>query len=153
VGSTCPGAFASTRTLGPTAANLLKQFPAPVPVTNFSSQGGGEVGFLGGPGITYPVNIFGQVDIRDQTKFNENRLSFKVDHNMSSRDRLSGVYAFDDFDTTDSSLGTDENPGGSPYFPNINFARSQNAGLNYTHIFSSTLLNEARISYLRYNLT
>ncbi len=144
----CPGAFSHSRTLGPIASQLLQQFPFPAPTSNFTKTSGG---FLFG-GLNYPVDLFGDVDIRNRSIFNENRFNVKLDHNISANDRITGSMAFDDFDDTESSLGTDDSPSsGSPYFPSVSPARSQNWGVTYTHIFSPTLLNELKISYLRFN--
>ena len=143
-GSACPGAFANSRTLGPLASQLQQQFPMPVPNTNFTNIGGGDRT----NGLVYPVNVFGDVDIRDSTQLNENRLTFKLDHNMGSKDRISGVMAYDDFPTTDSSLGTDAT--GSPYFPLRAQSRAQNWGITYTHTLTPNMLNEAKVSFLRH---
>ncbi len=149
LGETCPGAFANSRTLGPIASELLSKYPYPVPTSNYSNESGGYFPAFFGVPIVYPVNIFGDADVRNNTKLNENRFSLKLDHNIGESDRLSGLMAFDDYDTVDSSLGTDGY--GSPYFPITALSRAQNWGLTYTHTFSPTILNEFKVSFLRHN--
>ncbi|MFB3922565.1 MAG: TonB-dependent receptor domain-containing protein [Terriglobia bacterium] len=149
LGATCPGAFDNSRTLGPIASDLVNKYPYPAPTSNFSNETGGYFPAIFGVPITYPVNVFGDADVRNNTKLNENRFSIKVDHTIGDRDRLTGLMAFDDYDTVDSSLGTDGL--GSPYFPITALSRAQNWGLSYTHTFSPSILNEAKISFLRHN--
>jgi len=148
LGETCPGAFSNSRTLGPIASELLSKYPFPAPTSNFSNASGGYFPTFFGD-IIYPVNIFGDADVRNNTKLNENRFSFKVDHNIGVNDRLTGLMAFDDYDTVDSSLGTDG--AGSPYFPITALSRAQNWGLTYMHTFSPSILNEFKVSFLRHN--
>lgn len=57
--------------------------------------------------------------------------------------------AFDDYDSVDSTTGGDAT--GSPGFPITALSRAQNWGASYTHIFSPTVLNEAKFSFLRHN--
>jgi hypothetical protein len=147
-GATCPGAFSNSRTLGPIAQDLLNRFPMPVPTSDFSNRGAGIWPALG-VATNYPVNIFGDTDVRNKTQFNENRFTVKLDQNFSERDRLSGMMSFDDFDDFESSLGGDF--AGSPYFPFVGPSRAQNWGLTYTHVFSPTIVDQAKISYLRHN--
>ncbi len=146
LGAPCSDAFSNSRTLGPIASKLTQKFPFPVPTSNFTKTSGG---FVFG-GFDYPVNIFGDSDVRNKTTFNENRFSIKLDHNIGSNDRFTGLMAFDDFDTIDSSLGTEDGTG-SPHFPLTATSRSQNWGLTHTHIFSANVVNESKVSYLRFN--
>ncbi len=146
-GPACVGTFANSAQLGPIASSLLQQFPMPVPTSNFTNDTGGLLQALGAP-ITYPVPIFGDADVRNDTVFNENRFSIKLDHNISDTHRLYGFMAFDDFDTTDSSLGGD---GISPHFPAEGASRAQNWALSYTWTITPSLVNDAKASYLRHS--
>ena len=62
----------------------------------------------------------------------------KIDYNMSSKDRLSGRY----------SQGVQNNPGTNSFqllFDSFGIARLRNGVLSWTHTFSPTILNEARV--------
>ena len=148
-GESCPGVFAHSRTLGPIASSLLSKYPYPAPTRSFSSDSGGYFPVFFGLPITYPVDLFGQADVRNASTLNENRFSFKFDYNFNANNRLTAVMAFDDFDTLDSSLGTDGL--GSPYFPIASPNRAQDWGVTYTHVFSPTVVNDFKFSYLRHN--
>ncbi len=66
----------------------------------------------------------------------------RVDRNFSSRDVLSGIYTIDDGgDVTATVL--------DPYSSDIMNLREQVASLQWTHIFSSNLINVARFGYSR----
>ena len=150
LGAPCVGALTNSRTLGPIAQNLVERFPFPSPTGNFTTESSGILTSVLGLQFLYPVPLFGDADVRNRTVFNENRFTLKVDHNLGTRDHLSARMIFDDFDSVDSSLGTDA--AGSPHFPSTALARSQNWGLEHVHIFTPEILNEFRVSFLRFSL-
>jgi hypothetical protein len=141
LGKACPGALAKSATVGPIATQLLQQFPPPVPTGNFTNISGGV---LAG-GIAYPVNELGQAIAGDHTTLNETRFNVKFDHSFNPFNQLSVLMALDNFPSTDSQGGSD-NAGNVPISA---ASRSQNWGLTYTHIFTPSLLNEAKVSFLR----
>jgi hypothetical protein len=139
----CPGAFNLSRTLGPMAADLYDTYGLPVPTADLSNAAAGL--YTGEAGITYPVNSFGTAFGRDTTSRNQNRMSHKLDFNLSDKDRISGTWLFDDLDSSGSFGGDFFNPA----FPFVNPSRFQLYGMTYTRTFTPTVVNEFRISYLR----
>ena len=159
----CPGAFASEATLGPIAANLLATQPLPLCVpgahncnalTNIASgfYTGGNSFFSGTPfnwvqpdGVT-PINEFGSVTVGQANTLDQARYTVKLDHRIGNNDSLSGSYLYDNGDASTQWAG-----GSSTFGPDLpNHARAQNAGITWSHTFSPTLLNQARISYTRH---
>jgi Carboxypeptidase regulatory-like domain/TonB dependent receptor len=66
----------------------------------------------------------------------------RVDHNISSKDRIFGRYAFDDVTYTVT-------PGDNPNFTYFVAGRTQNVGVTWIHMFSANVINEARYGYNR----
>jgi hypothetical protein len=164
-GATCPGVFstlsapqAPNSTLGPVFVEETGKEPIPYCVTgarNCSNaaaaglggvQGGGlwTGGLLGIPAVFYPVNVYGTVNVSQPEILNEARFSTKVDHKLGAQDQLSGTYLFDNAPST-TLFG-----GNNVYGPTLfNNARAQNAGVTWSHTFSPTVLNQARMAYTR----
>ncbi len=158
----CPGAFSAESTLGPIAANFLATQPLPLCVpgarncnllTNQASglYSGGNTFFTSTPfsWVTpggAAINEFGNVTVGQANSLNQARYSVKLDHKLSNNDQLSGSYLYDNGDTNTQWAG-----GSSTFGPDLpNHARAQNAGLTWSHTFSPTVLNQARISYTRH---
>jgi len=141
-GGGCPGAFAQASTLGPIFSNLLATQPFPLATSNFSNIGAG----LYTAGIVYPVNVYGDVTVINSQKTDQNRYTAKIDHKLGSKDQLSGSFLFDNSDYLSKYDGTDTTLGVT--LPN--HGRAANAGITWTHTFSSTLVNQGRISYVRH---
>ena len=67
----------------------------------------------------------------------------RIDHNFSTRDVLSGHYTFNDtYEAGIPFWGHDERN---------NLGRTQNLGATYTHTFSTTIVNELRGGWHRFN--
>jgi hypothetical protein len=143
-GAACPGAFPGTAHLGSTFKALYAAEPSAVPAGTQNPTNSAS-GLLTS-GLAYPVNIFANATLINTSSLNQNRATFKLDHQLTSRDQLSFVYLIDQV-ASDSSLG-----GGSGAFgpPIDNIGGSQHFGANWTHNFSSSLLNEFRAGYLRH---
>jgi hypothetical protein len=143
-GGACPGAFARSRTVGPLFKQLAAAtFPGGIPFATreFSNIGAG----LFTEGIEYPVPVYGQVTLTSQTIFDQYRISSKIDHAFSNSDRINGTFLIENPDTTNTFVGGDGTIG-----PAIaTDARRVNIGLTWNHSFGPTVLNEAKISYLR----
>jgi hypothetical protein len=139
----CPGAFTLSRNLGPMAGSLYDTYGLPVPTADLSNQAAGL--YTGEAGIVYPVNVFGTAFGRDTSSLNQNRMSHKLDFNLSDKDRISGTWLFDDVDSTGSYGGDFFNPA----FPYTNPSRFQLFGMTYSRTFTPTIINEFRVSYLR----
>lgn len=149
-GSACPGAFANSSGVGPIFRQLQSSSGFPLATSNFRNEAEslytGDALGLGLVPLTYPVPVYGDVTVINPEKLNENRVTLKVDHNLSKNDTVSGVYLFQDADTGDRFSGGDTTIG--PAF--LNPARSQNLGVSWNHTFSPTLLNVYKMSYLRH---
>ncbi|MGA9353178.1 MAG: TonB-dependent receptor [Terriglobales bacterium] len=164
-GATCPGALSSTNTLGPVYNKEVGAQPLVLcgtgsrPCTNPSPFAGGFYpsglgayytdNFFGGSlpitQIQYPVNIYGTTTIGQGEILNQGRYATKFDHKIGPKDQLNAAYLYDDEDET------------VPYGGNNTFGptlldhfRAQNAGITWTHTFSPTVLNQARVSYVRH---
>ena len=133
--------------LGPIFKQLDSKYPIPRAtsgLTNFSSSP--ILTDANGNGLVYPVPIFGQTSFLMNSILNEFRPDIRFDYNISSRDVVTFHYALDNYPQTTTGEGGDfYNPG----FPYISEGRSQNAGLTWTHTLSPSVVNEAKMSYLR----
>ncbi|HEY6340162.1 MAG TPA: TonB-dependent receptor [Bryobacteraceae bacterium] len=134
-------------TLGPIFKQLDGSFPLPRATTGLSNVSGSPflVSSTGSP-LVYPVPIFGFVTYPQKTIFNEDRLDFRYDYSVSSKDTLTADYLYDNYPTTTTGNGGDF---ANPAFGSVVPARAQNAGMGWTHILSPTVVNEAKVSYLR----
>jgi len=143
-GAPCPGAFSHSRTLGPIFTSLKASQPFPLATSNFSNLG---ASLLTG-GIIYPVPVYGDVTVTNKSVFNQKRFSLKIDHEMNSSNRFTGTLLTEAGTSSASVGGGDATIG--PEFVNPLF--SLLAGISYTHTFSPTVINEAKVSYLRHTL-
>ncbi len=143
-GAPCPGAFSRSRSLGPIFQSLLASNPTsfPLATNNFTNVGAG----LFTDGIVYPVPVYGDVTVLNARIFNQYRISTKIDHTISDYDRLSGTFLLENLKDTNSVFGGDATIGP----PIENPSRGVNIGISYTHTFSPTVINEAKVSYLRH---
>jgi Carboxypeptidase regulatory-like domain len=162
-GVTCPGGLPGTGALGPVytsetaveapalcttgASNCTNTTPV---AQGFYTGGAGEfyTGFTpaGTVPITYPVNIYGTLTVPQPDQLNQARYTTKFDHKISSTDQLSASYLYDNADQVVEN-------GGSNFFfgPTLYVhGRAQNAGVTWSHTFSPTILNQARMAYVRH---
>src|SRR5215475_11216874 len=150
-GTTCPGAVSDSATLGPIFQQLLAKQPGAFPLANVpASDCAVNVGDCTGQGpysggIVYPVPLYGTVVKSDVVNVDQDRFSFKVDHKLTERDHLAFAYLFDDVQTTDSNGGAASTIGAADVIP----SRAQNASINWTRNFTNSILNQARIGYVR----
>lgn len=142
VGAPCPGAFANSRTLGANFLKLQAANPIPLATSGFTNE---AAGLLTG-GLLYPVPVYGEVTVINRSFLNASRFTAKVDHIMSERNRFTGTFLLEDSDTGDTHGGSDTTIG----VPFLSPGRSILAGLSWTHDFSPTVINEAKVSYLRH---
>lgn len=163
-GASCPGAFASNNKLGPIFSKLASTQPFPLAkdssTFSHTAQGlitGDLLGLmpssvtcdgLATTAICYPVPVYGQVTAGDATSTNQARYDVKIDHTISDNDRLHGVFLYDNADTVDSIGGADTTIGP----PFLDHGRAMNAGIDWDHMFSPTILNQFRIGYVRHTL-
>jgi hypothetical protein len=73
------------------------------------------------------------------------RYTVKFDHKLGANDQLSASYLYDNADDTEPYGGN--NVAGPTLYDH---GRAQNAGVTWSHTFSPTILNQARMSYVRH---
>ena len=148
--ASCPGKFSHSATLG-SLFNKMKQIgPFPLATVNFTSSGQGvytgTTDLGGNPVVIYPVPVYGDVHLPDPTHLNEYRIAAKVDHKLSGSDQLNAMVLFQD-----DKQGSPYDGGGGTIGPSYdNPGRGQNYAVTWIHTFSPTILNTAKISYLRH---
>jgi Carboxypeptidase regulatory-like domain/TonB dependent receptor len=141
----CPGAFALSKSLGPIFSQLKAVSPYPVangPASSLVNRGAGVYT----TNLIFPVPVYGQVTVTDPQSQSELRWTAKIDHRLSSKDALYGVYLFQDSTYRDAYSGG-FNTIGPAY---ILTGRGQTVGVTWNHTFSPTVLNTARVGYLRH---
>jgi len=94
------------------------------------------------PGSSYEDNAFGIRTVANQ----DNRFAFRIDHTISSSDRMYVRYSNTPIAAQRSYLVSSNNP--LDPFPS-DTSKAQNIVIDETHVFTSSLLNEFKISYLR----
>ena len=143
----CTNASVPGCSLGPIFKQLNSKYPLPLATSNFSYYTSSPL-FTGasGPEIEYPVPIFGQETYLSDTTLNEFRPDVRFDYNISSKDVLTVRYNMDDYPSTTTGNGGDFQ---NAAFPTIDNARAQNTGLTWTHTLSPSIINEAKVDYLR----
>jgi hypothetical protein len=144
LGETCVGAFANSRTLGPLFNELKGIGPFPLGPST------GDVSNVGGgwwtTDMVYPVPLFSTYNIRNPYHMNEYRITTKIDHKISDKDQLNGYLLVQNAQAGDT-IGGGQTTIGPPY---LNDGRGVNLGLSWNHTFSPSVLNTARVSYLRH---
>ena len=93
----------------------------------------------------YPVPVYGTLVVPGPSQTNQSRYTAKIDHRIGAEDRLNGAYLYDNVDSDALYQG------GIGYGPSEPMhGRAQNAGITWTHTLSPTILNQARMSYVRH---
>jgi len=77
----------------------------------------------------------------------DNQFGLRLDHNLSSKDRIFGRYLFAESNITDPSAGYTTLPG----FGDTIFYRGQNVTTSWNHVFGPQLLNEFQVGFQRNN--
>jgi hypothetical protein len=142
LGAPCPGKFSQSGTYGPIFSNLASTQNFPLGTTDLSNEGQGFYTY----GLTYPVPVYGTTYVSDPYHLNDYRITAKIDYTLGSKDLLSGIYLNQTADSGDPYQGGG-NTIGPPY---TNDGRGQNWGVTWSHIFSPTITNTAKASYLRH---
>jgi len=146
----CGGPCPVPATAGPVFNELHAKWPKAVPLINSNidcaanpdactSQGTYSGGLL------FPVPIYDTITQSQSTPTNQYRFSVKVDHKIGANDQINGVYLFEDTKFHCDFCGSDTTFG----VPEDNPNRAQTAGVTWTHTFSPTVLNQAKIGYVR----
>jgi len=138
-------------TVGPIFNQLLQKWPLAMPLVNSSidcttdttgaciGQGAFTTGFA------YPVPVYDTATESSINPLDQYRFSVKVDHKLGVNDQLNGVYLFEDTKGKCNFCGSDTTFG----VPEENPNRAQTAGFTWTHTFSPTILNQAKLGYVR----
>jgi hypothetical protein len=138
----CPGAFSQSGALAPLFQKMKQVGPFPLATANLSNVGQGV--WTGG--LTFPVPVYGDVNLPDPFHLNEYRITTKVDHKLGVNDQLNAVFLFQNDDQ-----GSPYDGGGTTIGPSYdNPGRGQDYGITWVHTFSPTILNTAKASYLRH---
>jgi hypothetical protein len=141
-GVPCPGAFTRSSKLGTFFKSLKATQPFPLATRNLTNNAAG----LFSDGIVYPVPVYGDVSVTNQSKTNVNRFTIKGDHVRSDTNRFAATFLFEDSPTSDTFGGSDTAIGPPFVSPGISVL----AGISWTHTFSPAVINEAKVSYLRH---
>ncbi|HLX82877.1 MAG TPA: TonB-dependent receptor [Terriglobales bacterium] len=155
--ATCPGGFSNSATVGPIFQSLMQKFPLGMPLVDcsvscttpsFTGQGvyTGQAIFGIGQAITYPVPEYALATESLSAPVNQYRFSVKIDHKLSSKDQLNGVYLLENVDATTNFAGGQTTFGPPSDNPN----RAQTAAITFTHTFSPTVLNQLKGGYVRH---
>jgi hypothetical protein len=147
-GVACPGAFSASNTLGPIFNTMQSTEKVPLcnvgtpQCKNLTSTGQG----LWTAGLAYPVDVYGQTTVSQPASTNQMRYTAKFDQKLGSKDQLNAAYLYDNADSATAFAGGD-NTFGPTLFDHV---RAQNLGVTWSHTFSPTILNQARVSYTRH---
>jgi hypothetical protein len=131
-----PGNQIPTNCFDPVASSLMSQFvPCPNADPTCSNLSGG-------------VNpIFQSIPNSQQ---HANQFTVKLDHHINDRQNLSVYYYFNDaYDAEPFTKFQAESTNLLPGFGDLNKTRSQQVNISHTWTLSSTVVNEARITYFR----
>ncbi|MBO0857153.1 MAG: TonB-dependent receptor [Chloracidobacterium sp.] len=90
-----------------------------------------------------PSNGTGILDVQTASQYNGSQFDIRIDQRFSERDNVSGRYSFGNFDQADIKGTLAVIPTGK------SFSRPQNGVINWTHTFSPTVINEARVGLNR----
>jgi hypothetical protein len=122
----------------PFAGNLIPQ-------TRWSPQGKGLLDLYPDPNIAGPSNIASA----GTGKFDIDQFSVRADHRLTNADQIFGIYEYADnievFPLSNPLCSARDVKG----WGCDEFQRSQHAVLTWTHIFSPSLVSEARVGYTR----
>jgi hypothetical protein len=129
-------------------ANILVGTPIPNNIiTNINPVAQHALSLNPFPAANYPTSVVDGQNFIQSSPITESDNSFiaRLDHNFSEKDQLFGRYMFGQSNWNDPYSGYSSLPG----FGDTLYYRGQNAAIGWEHIFSPTLLNEARVGFQR----
>ncbi|HKM86921.1 MAG TPA: carboxypeptidase regulatory-like domain-containing protein [Terriglobales bacterium] len=130
-----PNSQIPTSCFDPVAFNLMKQY---VPCPNADPTC---------TNLSNTSNIFQSIPHAQQR---ENQFTVKLDHHINDRQNLSVYYYFNDaYDAEPFTKFQAESTNLLPGFGDLNKTRSQQVNISHTWTLSTTVVNEARITYFR----
>ncbi len=150
-GASCPGALPGSAGLGAVYQSIsAAQHPAlcVVGAANCSNTTNNAGGLYTGlvAGEVYPFPAYGTVTVGQGQITNQARYTVKFDHKLSAKDQLNVAFLYDNADTTVPFAGGDKFLGPTL----VDHGRAMNVGVTWTHTFSPTILNQARVDYVRH---
>jgi hypothetical protein len=115
-----------------------------IPASRISAAAKGLIPFWPAPQRTLADPLSGEPNYfgAGNTIINDDQRFIRIDHQLTSKDKLFGHYAFEDI-----SYG--QLAGDNPNFNYFVAGRNQNVATQWIHIFSARLLNEARFGFNR----
>jgi outer membrane receptor protein involved in Fe transport len=133
----------------PGVAALAQFGPASVAVGNptftFADPNNKTVDVTGPGGVTVPIEM-GTLQRQLAQPFNNREYTGRVDFQLTSKDRFFARYNFQQQDVGNTPLGGGLGAQGVIYTV---YGRNQQIGLDETHSFTPTMLNQVRFSYSR----
>src|SRR5580658_1711697 len=133
-----PGNIIPTARLDPVAQKILGLISNYTPNQNFTSAAQ----------IAAPTNnYFAQLPFTKDTDF----LDTKIDYNISDKDRLSGRFSFQRPVIFQAPIFGMAGGDANGAFEGTGVQKTYSSGVNWTHVFSNTMLNEFRIGVAHYH--
>lgn len=114
-----------------------------IPLNRFSKTATAAIGLWPKQNFGGPNTISNNLLVTSPDRFSDSLLTIKIDHELTTKDRLSGRYSRAPHDETTTPLGL------LPTFEQIIPPHNQVALINWTHIFTPTLISEFRTSFTR----
>jgi hypothetical protein len=144
-GTTCPGKFNDSATLGKDFKQLLAAEPNAFPLGTQNPSYDGQGLYTYGV-VTYPVPEFATVSVIEKDTYYQEKASFKLDHKLGNKDQIASAYLLDFQNST-----YPRSAGGTTFGPDeTSVGGAQLFTLSETHTFSPTFQNVARIGYTRH---
>ena len=112
-----------------------------IPAARFSKTARAAIDLWPKPNFGGPATTSNNLLISAPDRFTDGLLTIKLDHELTSKDRLSGRYSRAPHDETTTPL--------LPTFEQMIPPQNQIALINWTHIFAPKLLSEFRTSFTR----
>lgn len=122
------------------------QFPGnKIPSARFSTDAKASIALWPTQNFGTPTTISNNLFVNTPDRYEDNQILIKIDHQLTSKDRLSGSFSRAAHTETTLALG-----GGLPGdFVGIAPPKNKLAVVNWTHIFNPRMLGEFRASYTR----
>jgi hypothetical protein len=114
-----------------------------IPLNRFSKTATAAIGLWPKQNFGGPNTISNNLLVTAPDRFSDGLLTIKIDHELTTKDRLSGRYSRAPHDETTTPTGL------LPTFEQIIPPRNQVGLINWTHIFTPTLISEFRTSFTR----
>lgn len=118
-----------------------------IPKERFSPQGAGLLALYPLPNLGSATN---NIVASSKGHYDSDAFSTRSDHRFSEKDQIYGVYAFQDSNEFYALSNPLCSARSVPGWGCDEKQRTQHANLGWTHVFGPSLVNEARIGYVRF---